>query len=138
MPSFYGYNAPFLGGNQKVMSQQVDERLIRNDLLQLLLTAPGERVMRPTFGTPIRNFVFQPLTATDISQLKDAIDEAVQTWEPRVNLTSILLEMTPDDNALDIRLYGTFATDRFRQLTVAPADLLIELNIPTAKANPQT
>jgi hypothetical protein len=54
VPIWFGFNPPFIGGQQKVMSRQEDLRLIKNDLLQLLLTVPGERVHRPTFGSPIR------------------------------------------------------------------------------------
>ena len=35
---------------------------IKGDLIQLLLTNPGDRVMLPTYGTPLRRLVFEPNT----------------------------------------------------------------------------
>jgi phage baseplate assembly protein W len=138
MPKYFGYNAPFLGGNERVLSQQVDDRLIRNDLLQLLLTAPGERVMRPDFGSPIRTYVFEQIDEVGISQLREGIKEAIAKFESRVNVTDVIIETSPDNNLLNIKVYGFFKTDRFGQLrgSTEQADLLVELKIATRKVTP--
>lgn len=104
MADFYGYNPPFLGGPQNVLSRQEDVQLIRNDLLQLLLTVPGERVMRPDFGTPLRAFVFEQSTEADIATLTAGIRTAIASFEPRVVVESLNVESRPNDNALDLRL----------------------------------
>jgi phage baseplate assembly protein W len=131
MATFYGANAPFRGGKEKVMSRQVDERLIKNDLLQLLLTAPGERVMRPEFGAGLRNFVMQPLTTIDLDDLRSDLLNAIGRFERRVNVTKI--DLQAKDNLLDIKIYGTINLDQFKNKTGSLGDgsLLVELNIPT-------
>ena len=75
MVNFYGFNPPFLGGNQNVLSRQEDVRLIQTDILQLLLTSPGQRVMRPNFGTSINYQLFDPLDeeADGNFELRDSI-----------------------------------------------------------------
>jgi phage baseplate assembly protein W len=138
MAKYYGYNAPFMGGNQMVLSQQVDDRLIRNDLLQLLLTAPGERMMRPTFGTPIRRFVFESMTDSNINQLRSDIIAAIKQFEPRVIVSDVKMETTDDNNLLSIKVYGTFNLDPFVGAPVTTPNLLVELNIPTKTSNPVT
>ena len=102
-----GYNAPFVGGNQTLMSLQADERLIKNDILQLLLTSPGERVMRPDFGTVVRKAPFEQGDSRLMNAIKDSIMEALSIYEPRVEINDIQLTMEPDRNKLDIKVFIT-------------------------------
>ena len=133
---WFGMNAPFVGGNEKVLSRQVDEKLIRNDLLQLLLTAPGERMMRVTFGAGLRNFLFQPLTDDQISALRSNIIDTINTFERRVVATDVKLITDPDNNLLTVKVYGYFNFNRFNNSTISSlqaAELLVELGEPTSK-----
>ena len=57
MATYFGQNPPFVGGAEKVLSRQEDIRLIKNDILQLIMTSPGERVHRPNFGTAVRETI---------------------------------------------------------------------------------
>ena len=52
---------------------------LKSLLLQLLLTDPGERVMRAEFGTGLRGMVFEPLRDASAPLLKAAIYGAVET-----------------------------------------------------------
>lgn len=133
-PQYFGFNAPFLlseaGVVSSVLPRQVDERLIRNDLLQLLLTNPGERVMRPTFGSGIRAFLFEQLDQSGLADLKQNIIETITEFERRVTVTDV--SFTSDANVLGIKVFGSFNFDRFAGVGQdADIDLLVELNIPT-------
>jgi phage baseplate assembly protein W len=133
---WYGMNAPFIGGNERVLSRQVDEKLIRNDLLQLLLTAPGERVMRLDFGAGLRNFLFQPITQDQIDTLRDNIVRAIETYERRVVVTDVQITTTPDNNLVTVKIYGYFNFNRINN-SISPsaaAELLVELGEPTSKS----
>ena len=64
----------------------------RNHILAVLLTNPGERVMRPGYGAGIYNFVFEnddPLTEAQI--INERSSDAVATWEPNITLNGIAL-----------------------------------------------
>lgn len=67
---------------------------IKGDLIQLILTNPGERVMLPTYGTSLRNLLFEPNTDILIERAKQAITSAIQIWEPRIVVNSIDVETT--------------------------------------------
>ena len=128
---------PFLSGSPgslRVLPRQEDERLIKNDLIQLLLTGPGDRVMRPEWGSPLRPFLFQQLDEESKSQLESDIRKAVGTYERRVTLTRVDIEFT-DDNFANLKLYGYFNYDRFNipdeRGSVDQGDLLVELGIST-------
>lgn len=62
---------------------------IRSDLLVLLLTEPGERVMLPSFGTPLKKFMFEPNDPSLIESVRETIIDSIRKWEPRIRVTDI-------------------------------------------------
>ncbi len=115
---YFGFNPPFLGGPQNVLSRQEDDRLIKNDILQLLLTVPGERVMRPDFGVPLRSFVFEQSTESDISILQSQIASAISETDQRVNVEDVTIERDDERNGINIKVVVRLKKDLKRVLTV--------------------
>ena len=64
------------------------------NLKVVLITAPGERVMRPQFGCRIWDLVFEPINANTLGLMAEAVKDAVSQWEPRVDLLDVVI--TPD------------------------------------------
>lgn len=62
---------------------------IKSDILILLLTNPGERVMLPTFGTPLKKLFFEPNDAIVVQQARQMIIESIRRWEPRIALEQV-------------------------------------------------
>jgi len=116
--TFFGFNPPFIGGVQNVMSRQEDIRLIKNDLLQLLLTIPGERVMRPNFGVNLRNFVFEQLVSSDLSLLEADIISEVNRQEPRVIVDLVHIREIPDSNKISVSVQARLKRDPTRDVSV--------------------
>jgi len=138
MARYFGYNIPFFGGGNQWLSRHFDEKLVRRDLLQLLLTSPGQRVMRPSYGTEIRSYLFDPSDQTAVDTLKSGIQKAVETYERRVTVTDVVVTRGSDENILNIRVYGTYNLDRFaapRLGKVGDADLLVQLEMDTGKVH---
>lgn len=71
------------------------EASIQDCLLVLLQTATGERVMRPDFGTTAPTVVFAPGSPANLRMLENSISDAIQAYEPRVELDSVVAEPTP-------------------------------------------
>ena len=71
------------------------EDCLREALWNLLLTSPGERLMRPAFGAGLRSFLNQPNTETTRQLIIDAITRAITTWETRVTLLGVTVEADP-------------------------------------------
>jgi uncharacterized protein len=59
---------------------------VRQSLALLLVTAPGERVMRPDYGCPLHRLMFAPNDATTAGLAIHYVREAVRRWEPRVEI----------------------------------------------------
>lgn len=70
----------------KVVSAEDD---INESLYILLSTTPGERVMRPAFGCGIKSMVFESITESILTMMKDLITKAILFFEPRITLNSI-------------------------------------------------
>jgi len=60
-----------------------------------IITAPGERVMRPEFGCRIWDLLFEPINANTLGLMAEAVRDAVSQWEPRVVLEDLDLEPDP-------------------------------------------
>jgi phage baseplate assembly protein W len=71
------------------------EASIQDCLLVLLQTATGERVMRPDFGTTAPTLVFAPGSPANLRMLENSISDAIQAYEPRVQLDGVVAEPTP-------------------------------------------
>jgi phage baseplate assembly protein W len=68
----------------------VDEAAsVRQGLLLLLTTIPGERVMRPDYGCELYRLVFAPNDATTHGLAIHYVRRAVERWEPRVDLLDV-------------------------------------------------
>lgn len=70
---------------------------IKSDLLVLLLTEPGERVMLPSFGTPLKKFMFEPNDPSLIESVRETIIESIRNWEPRIRVTDIQVTNSRDE-----------------------------------------
>lgn len=73
----------------------------------VLLTAPGERVMRPKFGCRIWDLLFEPITPNLLGLIAEAVREAVAQWEPRVAVEEVRPTADDDDDAL-VRIHISY------------------------------
>lgn len=78
----------------------IDHELVKSDLIQLLLTEPGERVMLPSFGTGLRRHVFEQKDDIEVAQLRQLIVESITRWEKRIVLRSVEVNFGDDDSRL--------------------------------------
>jgi phage baseplate assembly protein W len=66
------------------VSMAVFEESIRDAIFIVLGTAPGERIMRPTFGCDIHDLVFAPNNPNTCALAAHHCEEALNKWEPRI------------------------------------------------------
>jgi hypothetical protein len=61
----------------------------------ILMTYPGERPMRPAFGSLLRDFVFDGATLENAARIEGEVRRTLERWEPRVDVTDV--DVTPGD-----------------------------------------
>ena len=83
----------------------------------ILTTAPGQRVMRPTFGCRLHDLVFAPNNNHTAALARRYVEEALGMWEPRITVTHVATRPDPDNGRLLIEIaYETKATHDRRSL----------------------
>jgi phage baseplate assembly protein W len=78
---------------------------------QVLLTAPGERINRPRFGTPISQMLFAPLSPEIASMVEAQILRALNEWLGDVIRVGQISTQVVEQTTLEIRIdYSVLAT----------------------------
>jgi phage baseplate assembly protein W len=74
------------------MTEKVED--INRSLHILLTTRVGERIMQPRYGCNMDEMVFEPLSSTVKTIIKDKIKTAILYFEPRIDVTAISMDTT--------------------------------------------
>lgn len=98
-----GLTLPLKKGSNGYFQQSFDLLTqVKSNIANLLLTKKGERIMYPTFGCGIHQYLFSPMTDDNLSNIKGTINEAINIWLPYVKTESIHLTPNYDYNKLKI------------------------------------
>jgi hypothetical protein len=90
-------------------------------------TSPGERVMRPDFGCRIHELVFAPTTNETLGTARHYVDEALQWWEPRIEIEEVQASFDPLNEArILIEVQYTVRTTKDARSLVFPFYLIGE------------
>lgn len=73
------------------------EREIEEAIRLILGTSPGERPMRPEFGSRISEHVFGPANASTAGQLAYEVRVALERWEPRIDVEDVQVSFDAAD-----------------------------------------
>jgi phage baseplate assembly protein W len=107
------------------LAEVTDAASVRQALLLLLSTRPGERVNRPAYGCHLFRLAFAPADDTTAGLAIHYVARAVEQWEPRVAVVSLDASRHEDDpSVLEVRL-------RYRVRTTQLEDELA-ITLPTA------
>jgi len=78
---------------------------VRQSIMVILQTSPGERLMRPEFGGGLERYLHEPNTLSTRRQIRDLISDSLARWEPRIVLDRVdvwELDERPDTVRVEI------------------------------------
>ena len=75
---------------------------VKSNLINVLLTEPGERVNLPDFGVGLKRLLFE--TQIDTATLEARIDNQVKIYIPEITLISANANFSPNEHILYIRI----------------------------------
>lgn len=101
MIRFKGFPYPIVGNPKGLIASDSGINQIKSDLLILLLTNPGERVMLPDFGTPLKKFLFEQNDTILIEQVRQTIINSIDRWEPRITVNQLEVTTTNINGSLN-------------------------------------
>jgi phage baseplate assembly protein W len=95
------------GGIFKV--NKITENALKDNLISLLTTRRGQRVMRSELYSPIYDYIMEPIDNNLKRQLSLEIENKVDEFLPEVNIKEILITEIEEENLVNIKLI--FSTD---------------------------
>ena len=108
------------GADGRLVWSQGEEN-IRESIIVILKTEPGERIALPNFGAGLNLFLFEPNNAATHAQIERAITNALTRWEQRIQIESVDVMTDPSDSsaALATITYRLVATNSRERIGVA-------------------
>jgi len=91
-------------------TQTIKEVSMQN-LKMVILTAPGERIMDPSFGVGIRNFLFEQNNESTYSMIRAKINSQVKEYLPFLEILNI--DFDSDINDPNFKANTVLVTIRF-------------------------
>lgn len=89
-----GWAFPLALGAGGAIATAAYEEDVRQAVVIILGTRHGERVMRPTFGAGLEDFVFEPMSVATQEAMKKRVSDSLIAWEPRIDVLSV--DVQPD------------------------------------------
>jgi hypothetical protein len=75
---------------------------VKESIWIILRTGVGERLYRPNFGSRLSELMFAPLNSTTLLRIRLYVQEALETWEPRIILDEVRTDPDPVRGRVDI------------------------------------
>ena len=91
------------------------------NIKNLLLTAKGERVMQPDFGSRLRELLFEHYTEDLSRRIEETIKETMSTWLPYITISSVNIiqdETNPNQTKVDLDFSLNYDPNRFDSITL--------------------
>ena len=95
-----------LNGSAVFNSSYTTQDQAKSNLINVLLTEPGERVMEPNFGVGLKKLLFENQIKED--ELEGRIKDQCAFYVPEVDITNLIIQLIPDSHTLYIRLTYKF------------------------------
>jgi len=99
-----GVSLPFNGPAGPFNSTYSTKNQIKSNLINLLLTNKGERIMNPEFGCNLGRVLFEGITDDIKEDIKNLINTNVSIFVPEIQLDDIIVEDAPqyNNNAISV------------------------------------
>jgi phage baseplate assembly protein W len=116
-----GVSLPF-NGPGVFNSTYTTKDQIKSNLVNLLLTDIGERVMNPTFGCNLKRFIFEGISEDNLELLTNSLAESISMFVPEVTVTNIRVVPNTDYNTIALYI------DYIINISNAPDQVTVQFN----------
>jgi len=93
------FNGPRVFNNTYSTKEQA-----KFNLINVLLTNKGERVLNPEFGSDIRKYIFEFITEENMDGLKETVINAIEAFVPEVVISKVEITPEPDFNIVEVKI----------------------------------
>ena len=117
-----GLKLPFNRGKSDLFPQmETTLEQAGSNIKNLLLTAKGERIMQPNFGSRLRDLLFEQYTEDLTERIIQEIQEAMSNWLPYIDIAKVDViqnETNPTETKVDIDFSLNYEPNRFNSITL--------------------
>ena len=107
---------PFAASPSGAIKAADDDADLRGMIVQVLFTAPGERVNQPSFGCGIHNLVFDANTPVLASAVEFTAGQALTRWlGEHIIVERVDVDTTRHEGAMTVEVVYTRRRDTARQ-----------------------
>jgi Bacteriophage baseplate protein W len=100
------------------LGESVGSAKVAESIRMILGTSPGERVMRPDFGSRLRSLAFAPNSPATADLARYYVTDSLTRWEPRIDVLDVQVTNDVADAVLLIEIqYRLHATGDVQTLT---------------------
>jgi phage baseplate assembly protein W len=93
---------------------------VEESIRMILGTQYGERIMRPAFGANLKSLIFAANNATTASLAAYYVKDALDRWEPRIDVLDVLVTNNVTQDRLDIEIRYRLRATAAEHLFVHP------------------
>lgn len=84
--------------------KKTGEEAIKRSVRNLIFTNYYDKPFRPTLGSGVRNLLFENISEFAADQIKDAIKNVINNFEPRVTVLDVIVNPDVDRNGFNATL----------------------------------
>jgi phage baseplate assembly protein W len=86
--------------NKQVILKDVqgsyDLQAIKNSIINIFLTSPGQKILNPEFGLDLRRYLFEPVNSSTAYRIKYDINTKLPGQEPRIQIQNVNVDAITD------------------------------------------
>ena len=90
--------------NTKQLNMLMEEKAVVRSLRNLIYTSHYERPFHPEIGCKIKRSLFENIMPSTAITIQNSIEEVVENFEPRVNLTAVDVRAVSDENRYEVNI----------------------------------
>ena len=98
-----GVNIPF-SGKAVFNSTYETKEAVKANLINYLLTGKGERYFNPSFGSGLRNELFNNINRENLSTLEFKVRLDLENYFPTLEVIDLKVQTEPDNNIITLSL----------------------------------
>ena len=81
-----------------------EDAAVKQSVINLLLTIPGERPFNSDLGSRISELLFEPLDFGVAAQIQNDIRTAIRNYEPRIGIVELVVEPEYEENSFSVHM----------------------------------
>ena len=81
-----------------------DASAVMQSIRNIIMTRVGETAFEEYFGTTVNSTLFELMDPTAEQSIREKIVRAINTYEPRADLDSVVVKLLPTQNAVDVSI----------------------------------